>query len=110
LANDVHARLRENRAIYKSYGPEFDSSFETPDRAARWRDESVRVILPNNMRIIGLLRRNAHLLNPQELELSERFAVHADGFAFNCVSGNKNSTVPRFPEEMNSILEEHYDA
>ena len=110
LTHEIRRLLRQNRAIHRTYGPESHDSHKSFDGAERWRQESIRVIVPNNNRILGLLRRSEQLLTSVERDLMEEFAVHAEGFAFNQISGDKNGAVPRFPEAMNTLFEAETDA
>jgi hypothetical protein len=105
LNAEIRGLLRSNRTIHRTFGPESPNAATSVDNAARWRQESVRVIVPNNARILGLLRANDHLLSEPERDVVEDFAVHADGFAYNKLSGNKSAAVPLFPPDFPSLFQ-----
>ena len=71
-----------------------------------WKQAVLKTILPNNRRLLAILRINTHLLTEKELELVEQFAIHKGGLEYNYLSGDKNSSVPRFPIELTFIGKE----
>jgi hypothetical protein len=106
LAAEVRRLLLENRAIHRQYGPESPEAGDPLSTAAgTWRREALRVILPNNRRIIEISEANDELLDPADRDALARFKVHADGFAYNRISGDKDPSVPTFPEEMSRRFE-----
>ena len=107
LRREVQPLLRANKAIFDTYGPfSFDYTEPLNDRASQWSRRVVGTVLPNNRRILALLRRNEHLLKEDEKRVSEEFAVHQEAFEYNHVSGDKTSAAPLFPAGMNLILTE----
>lgn len=106
LGAEIRRLLLANRAIHQQYGPESRAASDPlSTAAATWRREALRVILPNNRRIIEITEANDDLLDPLDREVLARFKVHADGFAYNQVSGNKDPSVPMFPSEMSRRFE-----
>jgi hypothetical protein len=105
LNAEISHLLEQNRAIHEAYGPESPAA-EDPisDAATTWRRELRRVILPNNRRVIELIRANRHLLDDRERDVAARFQVHADALSYNHQSGDKDPSAPRFPSEMNEIF------
>lgn len=103
--------LRENKMCWSTYGPECskDNSLLT-DAPDMWRKTVLKTILPNNRRLLAILRANADLLNEHELNLVEQFAVHKEGFEYNHLSGDKNSSVPMFPSGLIDIGKEEDNA
>lgn len=71
-----------------------------------WSRLAVSDIIPNNRRVIALLRTNDHLLDDSERKTVQEYVVHAEAFEYNHLSGDKSPAAPLFPSAMNSILEE----
>ena len=107
LGVEVHTLLQSNRAVFNEYGP-WSKHVDQPitDAAREWQRLVLAVILPNNKRLLALLRKNKQLLNDSERDVVEQFAVHQEGFEYNHLSGNKSAVAPVFPREMNQILAE----
>lgn len=105
LDRHVARLLRANHAVWETYGPEGRYSADPISDAARtWRREVLRVILPNNRRIVELCRRNDHLLDAPENDVLAAFEIHVDAFAFNHVSGDVDPSAPRFPPQMADVF------
>jgi hypothetical protein len=107
LVMELGRLLRENNAIYSTYGPNgmFKGKAVT-DATIMWEERSIKTIIPNNRRILSLLYKNEHLLSYDERELIGVFKIHKDGFEYNKLSGDKVSTVPLFPKQILNILKE----
>jgi HNH endonuclease len=106
LAAEIRRLLRENGAIHRQYGPESAAALDPmSDAAETWRREALRVVLPNNRRILELSAANEPLLDDADHEALTRFRVHADGFGYNQLSGDKDPSAPRFPAEMSERFE-----
>jgi hypothetical protein len=105
LNKEIAARLRKNRGIFRTYGPESqfaeDPLSDAPDT---WRKLVRQEILPTNREILELLDANTELLTAEELELVEDFRAHVFGFAENHLSGERRADVPRFPSKMNEVF------
>jgi hypothetical protein len=63
-----------------------------------------RVIIPNNWQIYRLIERNRDYLTEGELDVVERFRLHAELFANRHLAGEHEPNAPRFPREMNEIF------
>jgi len=98
--------LRENKMCWSTYGPKcpLKDSLLT-DAPYMWKEAIFKTILPNNRRLLAILRANKSLLDEHELDLVEQFAIHKDGLEYNHLSGDKNSSVPMFPTELTRIGE-----
>jgi hypothetical protein len=104
LVRQVARLLRENGAVWEQYGPESDAADRlTSDVAEVWRREARDQILPNNRKILALIDRNERLLQSDELDVVERFRVHARAFARTQL-GDPQVGAPRFPAEMREIF------
>lgn len=106
LRREVRALLERNEGIFETYGPHSASAADPLAEAARqWQRLVLTKILPNNRKVALLLETNDQLLTESERKTLHAFIVHAEGFEYNHVSGEKNPVAPLFPKEMNSILE-----
>jgi hypothetical protein len=107
LSKEVHRLLRINRKIFDTYGPHSETSNNPlTDAAKMWTRLVLSEIIPNNKRIGKLLMLNDHLIRANEQAIIDQFLIHQEGFEYNHISGDKISTVPLFPMEMNDILKE----
>lgn len=102
----IQKLLSENNAVFKQYGPqsEYARTSIQSDAAKMWEIKSIDTIIPNNRRICEILSNNYRLLNENELEVFNNFKIHKEGFEYNKLSGDKNSSVPLFPNELYKIL------
>jgi 5-methylcytosine-specific restriction endonuclease McrA len=101
----VHDRLRRNKAIFDTYGPQ-SSAADKPisDAAQAWKVNVLETIIPNNRSVRLALEKNLHLLSDSEKDVFQKFVLHQEAFEYNHLTGDKNSTAPLFPLEMNSLL------
>lgn len=106
LNSDVSEALRTNKAIFDEFGPTPGGDPTALDAARMWHHYVVASIIPNNRRILSLIRRNTALLTNAELDVIERFRLHAEGLEFNHLSGDKNSAVPTFPLDLPPLFEQ----
>lgn len=107
LFRHISRLTRENRAIFNLFSPRA-RVLEDPniDYVSAWHRHAIQKLIPNNREILACLHSNDHLLNKYEKDLVETFALHIEGFAYNCVSGQKESAVIEFPPEMNELFGE----
>ena len=98
--------LSENSGIWRNLGPESPAA-EDPfsEAAAQWQDRVLRVVIPNNRRILELVDANRHLLDRHELQVTEDFRVHAAALDLNHSSGVRRAGAPRFPVLFPPIFE-----
>jgi hypothetical protein len=104
LKKELDKLLIRNRTIYDTYGPHSSNNHPLTDAADMWQIKVLQIIIPNNQRIVDLLTVNEALLSPDEKAVVQQFIIHKEAFEYNHVSGDKNSSAPLFPEEMNHIL------
>lgn len=106
LAKELSSLFRQNRVCFETYGPTSgnrDSLFT--DSPAMWKHKIIDTIIPNNRMILELLRKNFQLLSAEEQNIVEDFSLHKEGFEYNHLSGDKNTSVPLFPAQIYAILE-----
>jgi hypothetical protein len=105
LLGAVASIMRENKAIYDTYGPESPESLNAfSDAAKMWRHLVLTVILPNNQKLLSLFVENYRFLSEREKAIVEEFRIHKLGLEFNHLSGEKNGRVPRFPTGMQLFI------
>jgi hypothetical protein len=107
LSIELHKLLQINNAVFREYGPHSSNAVHPlTDATKMWRKHIMQDILPNNRKIWAILDYNRELLMPQEIEIACKFKLHYEAFEYNQISGDKISSAPLFPQEMNSILKE----
>ena len=107
LRIEIHKILLENNQIFQAYGPySRHSNSLLTDAQKAWIRYVHLKILPNNRKIVQLLSKNIHLLTEEEKLIFEKFKIHQEAFEYNHVSGDKNSSAPLFPPEMEEFLKE----
>ncbi len=106
LRLEIQKLLAENNEIFRQYGPhsDFAKSSDQSEASKMWEIRSIETIIPNNRKIYELLNKNYYLLSDKERMIFFKFREHKEGFEYNKLSGDKNSTVPLFPNEINEIL------
>jgi hypothetical protein len=98
--------LRENKRIFLTYGPPSEPNPDVfSDKIVMWQQYSRNTIIPNNRKISKLLIANDYLLNDTERAIVDKFIIHQEGVEYNHIGKEKIKSVPRFPSEINSILE-----
>lgn len=105
LRSAIKTLLRKNKTIFELFGPfsvEANNLLTTANKV--WRVKAIDTVIPNNKRVVHLLARNEYLLYEDEKEIAEQFAIHAEEFEYNQISGDKNPYAPIFPQEINNIL------
>lgn len=97
LCGHITSLLQESYATWKSFGPESDVARSNPTSnvARLWILRKLDHLIPNNTRIISLLRDHRSLFTVAEYEVCATFMAHAT--AFEASTYNRLDTVPRFP-------------
>jgi hypothetical protein len=105
LIRRVRSLLRTNRAWWQHYGPESAAASHPMSEAVEtWLAGVRRVLIPNNWQVCRLVERNSDYLSEPELEITERFRLHAEVFANRHLAGAYDTSSPRFPKEMDDIF------
>ena len=111
LRVELERLLTHNAAIHALCGPESEAAADPmSDAFELWQQEVVRVLIPNNRKVVELLDVNFGLLNEAERQVVGAFRLHVDAFEARHVLGQLNSTVPRFPAEMNDLAKDAHVA
>ena len=100
----IRVLLAENHQIWKTWGPESEEAKRNPVSSAAevWTLRKLDRIVPNNRKIIDLLRSATHLLSPEELRIAFEFIEHAEAFEGNCY--NPREGAPRFPRAFGDMV------
>ena len=106
LSKELSSLFQQNRVCFETYGPiSRDRDSLLTDSPAMWKHKIFDTIIPNNRKILEFLRKNSALLSQEEQIIVEEFALHKEGFEYNHLSGDKNTSVPLFPTQISEILE-----
>lgn len=104
LNRAIASLLIENKGYWEHYGPESHEASKIVTRASSgWRRNVVEVIIPNNMKIVRVVRENLHLLSRDEQMVISAFNIHAQGLMDRHLLGVV-SGAPKFPSKMNDIF------
>ena len=95
----------ENKAIFDKFGP-YSENAKNDQMATElmWEKLAIQKLLPNNRIIESVVSQNQDLLEKNEFALFIEFKLHRDGFEYNKISGDVNSTVPTFPAEFENVF------
>jgi hypothetical protein len=101
----LKALFAENKTIFDKYGPHSENA--TNQQMATelmWEKLAIQKILPNNRKIEAVVEQNQSLLEVNEFGSFIEFKLHREGFEYNKISGDVNSTVPTFPNGFEDIF------
>jgi hypothetical protein len=106
---DVAARiLSENKDIWSSFGPESALAKRNPvsSGAKVWELRKLETLVPNNRKLVTILRRHSHLFSYTENEICIKFITHAEAFELSAYNRQDSDAVPRFPNEFEQMIME----
>ena len=105
----IEPLLDENRAVFEQYGPlgEYRLNPES-EMADVWARKVRSLILPNNRKVLAILKANRRHLRPEEREVLERFRQHVDDLEARHLGEGVVAVGATFPEEMSNILTEGF--
>ena len=101
LATQVRPILRENLAIFQSYGPGHDLA--DYGRARRLWLQFENRLIANNQKLVHLLRANRDLLHHENRKIVDAFCVHHQEFVLTR-EDQLDERINLFPAELNSIF------
>lgn len=105
VKKELQLLLSENAAVFKMYGPTPENTVDLMTRKHEaWKSMALKIIVPNNDKIIKLLQDNIHLLDTEEQVVFFEFKLHAEGFKDNQHRVEKVADYPKFPSAINTIL------
>lgn len=101
----LNTLFRENERVFLEYGPySVRAQKFISDSASIWDNKCKEVIIPNNQKIVDLLRDNIDLVPKTKLHIFDAFINHVEGFKDNHLSEYKDRNAPTFPKEITNIL------
>jgi hypothetical protein len=82
LKRAIGVLLAENYTIWKTLGPKSEVAETNPASNAHrlWELRRADRIIPNNRRIMNVVRANHGLLNSEQMKAFAEFVTHAEGF------------------------------
>lgn len=96
----------ENKVIFNKFGPHSENAkTKQMETELMWEKLSIQKLLPNNRLIESVIERNQELLKDDEFGLFIEFKLHREGFEYNKISGDVNSTVTTFPNGIENIFQ-----
>lgn len=102
----IRPLFAENKAIFDKFGPYSENAKNKQmDTELMWEKQSILKLIPNNRKIESAIEQNQELLQGNEFSLFIEFKLHREGFEYNKISGDVNSTVPTFPVGIENIYE-----
>ena len=110
LLEEINNLLIENKNIFDEYGP-FSSralNGNSGDALVIWKRRCLDTILPNNERIIGLIKANRRNF-PYPWEVYRQmmsYQLHADSFRDNCLLEKKVNDYKLFPREFDMYIKQ----
>lgn len=104
LKKAVSALLAENFEIWKTLGPNSDVAKKSPlSNAFRlWELRRVDKIIPNNRKIVNIIRSNKNLLDKEHLIAFSEFANHAESYEEHIY--NRRDDYPLFPDSFGRLF------
>lgn len=107
LRREISRLLATNRAVFRAFGPRSDTAVTDPSSNlfSIWELRRLDRIVPNNRRILNLLDANASLIPSSNLEVAERFRVHAEAYERHVV--HRLDSYPLFPTEFEQAFSEN---
>ena len=106
----VKRLLFQNKAAWQTYGPESEAAKSNPlsNLYEVWNLRKLDTIVPNNRRIINLIRANEDIIPLEDLPAFVLFIEHAEGFERNCY--NRTEGIPRFPSQFEGAIDSYVTA
>lgn len=105
VRQELQNLLAENAAVFKMYGPTYENATDIMSRKHEaWRAMALKLIVPNNDKIIELLQENINVLTFEEKSIFFQFKLHAEGFKDNQSRTERIAEYQQFPTAINDIL------
>lgn len=99
LCKHLATMLAENKSIWSTFGPESQVAESNPVSSAAmiWALRKLDTIIPNNRKLIAMLKRHAFLFSVRENVICTKFVTHAEAFELSAYERQDSNAVPRFP-------------
>ena len=105
LASEVRAILEESHAFFREYGPNSIVAQNHPNSNVYrvWGVGRAAKLVPNNTRIVNMIKANSGLLTSQQRSAFPAFIAHAEGFAHHVL--DRLDYYPLFPREFDEAFQ-----
>lgn len=105
LKQAIAALLAENYEIWKRFGPKSEIAEKNPSSNAHrvWELRRLDRLVPNNRRIINLVRANQELLEKRQRVAFAEFVAHAEAFEEHVY--DRLDVYPLFPNSFSEAFE-----
>lgn len=105
LESELNTLFHQNERVFLEYGPYSVRAQQLiSESAGIWREKCKEILIPNNQKVVDLLRDNFDLIPQNKLHVFDAFINHVEGFKDNHLSEFKERNVPTFPKEIKGIL------
>ncbi len=106
LAGAIEKLLQENYFIWKKWGPDSALAEKNPfsSGARIWGLQKLSTVIPNNTRIVWLLRKHEKFIPTEHWKTCVEFVQHASAFEQNAYTRMDSEAVPRFPREFAALM------
>ncbi len=108
LLREIAIRLAENERVHAEWGPTSVRAISSPQSfqaASTWQFRRLSVVIPNNRKILSLLRTNPKLLTVAEWRLATAFIEHAEFFEGHCGSPKDVAGYLTFPTDFAAMID-----
>lgn len=104
LRQSVSFLLAENYVVWKTLGPNSEVAQRSPNSNAfsLWELRRLDKIIPNNRRIINMVRANSRLLTSKQSLAFAEFANHAESYEDHVY--DRKDTYPLFPQSFSEAF------
>lgn len=104
FARYVRPLLIENKTTWSTYGPASMLARTNPLSSAAdiWVLRKLDTIVPNNRRIINVIRKHRDVFDSDSYETACSFVEHAEGFERNCY--RRSEDIPLFPQSFEEMI------
>ncbi|MBL1213730.1 MAG: HNH endonuclease [Ignavibacteriae bacterium] len=104
MAKAINILLSHNFAIWMNFGPESPEASKNPlsNLVEFWNFRKLDTLIPNNRKIINIIKRNSELFELKDLQYGFEFIEHAEGFERNCYE--KTEGTLRFPIKFQEVI------
>lgn len=107
MAKAIKRLLIENYRIWLNFGPESDVALSNPlsNLYKIWSLRKLSTIVPNNRKIINIIKAHEELFELEDLDSCFEFIEHAEVFESSCYSRIEDAK--RFPKEFEEVINKY---
>lgn len=107
MGKAIKRKLIENYTIWKELGPESETAISNPlsNLYSIWELRKLSTIVPNNRKVINIIKTNENLFELEDLIVCFEFIEHAEMFEMSCYSRIEN--LKRFPKKFEEVINKY---